>query len=66
VSEGPSYVEAMAELEAILRELESDDVDVDVLGVRVARAAELIRLCRDRLGAARVEIEQVLSDLDDD
>ena len=38
----PGYAEALSELDSILRELESSDVDVDRLAERVARAAELI------------------------
>ena len=60
----PGYAEAMAELEAILRELEGDAVDVDRLAERVARASTLIRLCRDRIGTARLQIEQVVAELD--
>jgi exodeoxyribonuclease VII small subunit len=63
--EGPGYAEALAELETILASLESADLDVDVLGERVARAAELIRRCRARIGAARLQVEQVVSDLDE-
>ncbi len=58
------YADAQRELDAILTELERSDVDVDVLAERVRRAAELIRLCRERIGAARVHIEQVVADLD--
>ena len=36
------YAEALAELEAILTDLERTDVDVDVLATQVTRAAELI------------------------
>ena len=52
-----SYVDALAELERILDELDGDEVDVDVLGARVRRAAELLRLCRDRIAGARFEVE---------
>ena len=58
------YADAMAELEQILRELEGETVDVDHLAERVQRASVLIRLCRDRIGAARLHIEQVVADLD--
>jgi len=58
------YAEAQRELDGILTDLERADVDVDVLAERVRRAAELIRLCRERIGAARVHIEQVVADLD--
>jgi exodeoxyribonuclease VII small subunit len=62
----PGYAAALAELEAILDELERADVDVDVLATRVQRAAELIAFCRDRIGAARLHIEQVVADLGDE
>ena len=41
------YAEALQELQAILTELEGETVDVDVLAVRVARADELLTLCRE-------------------
>jgi exodeoxyribonuclease VII small subunit len=59
-----AYVDAVDELEAILAELEGDEVDIDVLGARVRRAAALIRLCRERVATARMEVEQVVADLD--
>ena len=61
-----SYVDALAELERILDELDGDEVDVDVLGARVRRAAELLRLCRDRIAGARFEVEQVVAELESD
>ena len=60
------YAEALAELETILAQLERTDVDVDVLAAQVQRAAELIAFCRDRIGNARLQIEQVVSNLGDD
>ena len=58
------YADAMAELEQILRDLEGDDLDVDMLAFRVERAALLIGLCRERIGAARVQVERVVANLD--
>ena len=60
----PSYAQALSELDSILSELEGSDVDVDVLATRVARAGELIVLCREKIAAAEVQIEQVTADLD--
>lgn len=57
------YAAALAELEQILAELDRADVDVDVLAAKVRRAADLIAFCRDRIGAARLQIEQVVGDL---
>ncbi len=58
------YAEALKELETILAELERTDVDVDVLASRVERASELIRLCRDRIGNAKLQIDNVVSGLE--
>ncbi len=58
------YADALAELDLILRELEGTDVDVDRLATRVARAAELITLCRDRISHARLQIDDVVAQLD--
>jgi exodeoxyribonuclease VII small subunit len=60
----PGYAAALAELDGILRELEGSDVDVDHLAERVARASELIQLCRAKISAAQMRIEQVTADLD--
>ena len=59
------YAAALGELETILQGLERSDVDVDVLATQVARAAELIGFCRERIGNARLQIEQVVADLGD-
>ena len=60
----PGYASALAELEQILGELEASDVDVDQLADRVARATALIDVCRQRIGAARARIDEVIADLD--
>jgi exodeoxyribonuclease VII small subunit len=60
-----SFAAAMAELEEILDEIEADDVDVDLLTRRVARAAELIKLCRNRIAGTRVEVERVVAELEE-
>lgn len=58
------YADAMAELEAILAEIEDDAVDVDVLTQKVARAALLIRWCRGRIDGARVDVERIVAEID--
>jgi exodeoxyribonuclease VII small subunit len=65
-AEDIGYAAALAELDGILRELDGDEVDVDVLGARVRRAAELLRICRSRIASARFEVEQVVAELEAD
>lgn len=62
---GPGYAEALTELEAILAELDGADLDVDVLGTKVRRAAELIRRCRARIIDAKLEVERVVAEFDE-
>jgi len=57
------YAAAVEELESILAVLERDDLDIDVLGPQVQRAAVLIRICRDRIAVARDDVEQIIVDL---
>lgn len=63
MSDDPSYAAMLEELERILGELERDDIDVDVLATRVARAAELVEACRARIDRARMEVERVVARL---
>jgi len=60
---GLGYADALAELDRILATLEEDDLDVDVLGARVRRAAALLRLCRSRIATARAEVTSVVDEL---
>jgi exodeoxyribonuclease VII small subunit len=61
----PGYGEAMAELEAILDELEGDQLDVDLLAARVQRASELLKVCRARIARAQQDVDRIVADLDD-
>jgi exodeoxyribonuclease VII small subunit len=63
-SDALGYADAVVELEAILSDLEADDVDVDRLADQVRRAADLIELCRGRLESAQVEVTRIVADLD--
>ena len=61
--ENIGYAQALEELEAILAVLEDNDVDVDKLAAHVQRASQLIELCRDRIGNAKLQIEEVVKGL---
>ncbi|MEY3453731.1 MAG: Exonuclease small subunit [Actinomycetota bacterium] len=55
----------MSELEEILEELEGDDIDVDMLAERVKRASDLVKACRDRIAAAKLQVERVVAEVDE-
>ena len=60
-----TFGSAMEELTRLVDQLESDTLDVDELTERVARAADLVQWCRDRLDADRYDVEQVLVRFDE-
>ena len=53
------YEDAVTELEEILNELSDDDIDVDHLAERVKRATKLVKVCRDRIASARLEVKDI-------
>jgi exodeoxyribonuclease VII small subunit len=61
-----SYTAAVEELDQILAAIERDEVDVDVLSQKVARAVQLVQYCRERIAAAEIEVERVVAELASD
>lgn len=59
-----SYTQATSELDAILRNMQSDSCDIDLLTVYTRRATELLRECRRRLQATDEELKAILADLE--
>ena len=58
------YAAAWAELDSILDRLEHDEPDVDRVADDVARAAELVSHCRNRIVTARAQVQAVVADLE--
>ncbi|MDP7068446.1 MAG: exodeoxyribonuclease VII small subunit [Acidimicrobiales bacterium] len=60
-----TFQAATEELDSILEKLDGDDVNIDSLAIDLQRASELIEWCRTRLETTRVEVERIVTDLDD-
>ena len=60
-----SFSAAMEELERILRGIEDEEIDIDVLGRELKRAAELLELCRSKIRRAETEVSQIVQGLDE-
>ncbi len=58
-----SFNEAVVEIEEILKNIESGELDVDKLSVEVKRASELIRQCQKKLRTTEEEINSIFKDL---
>ena len=60
-----TYTEAVAELEGILAELESNsEVNMDAISEKVKRAAVLMDFCKKQLHQLDSDLDKVMSDLD--
>lgn len=55
-----SYKAAVEEIESILQELESGEMDVDLLSGKVSRVTELIGLCREKLRGTEKAVNKIL------
>ncbi len=60
-----SYTAAFEELQAIVSDLEDGEIGVDELSEKVQRAAELIRICKEKLQHTETDVKKILSDLED-
>jgi exodeoxyribonuclease VII small subunit len=57
-----TYTVAYNELQAIVRDLQSDAVSIDDLPVKIARAMELVQFCREHLRQTEEKVKS-LTDL---
>lgn len=60
----PSYQEAFAELERIVREIEQESINVDELADKVKRATLLIHICREKLKSTEEDVRQIIDEID--
>ncbi len=56
MSETMKYKEAMAQLEAIARKMESNELDIDEIAAQLKTAQRLIKFCRDKLTKTEAEL----------
>ncbi len=59
-----TYSLALTELEQIISEIESEEINVDVLAEKVKRAAFLVKFCKDRLRNTGEEVKKTLSEIE--
>jgi exodeoxyribonuclease VII small subunit len=59
-----TYKDAIEELEKIVKEIEDENIEVDMLTEKVKRASYLIKLCKNKLKSTDDEVKGVLSELE--
>lgn len=59
-----TYKQAIEELEEIVREIESGELDLDELLKKVDRAAVLITFCKEKLKNSEIKFNEVIKKLE--
>ena len=59
-----TYNEAVEKLRAIVEEIETGELDVDVLSEKVKEATRLIKLCKEKLFKTDEEVKKILAELE--
>ena len=57
-----TYEEAFTELQAIVRRMENDELDIDQMSAQLKRAQDLIALCKEKLTKTDEEIKKILTE----
>ena len=60
-----TYAVAFEELNTIVEEIEKGEIPVDELSEKVRRAAELIRICKQKLTTTGEDVDQILKELEE-
>jgi exodeoxyribonuclease VII small subunit len=58
-----TYSEAIAELERIVEEIEEGSVTVDELSEKVTRAANLLKICKEKLSSTEEDVKKILQEI---
>ena len=58
------YSKAVEKLDEIIRKIESEDIDVDELSVKVKEAVELVKMCKSKIEKAELELKKVVENLE--
>ena len=59
------YTEAFDELQQIVVDIEDGEITVDELSIKVKRASELIKICKEKLTATEEDVNLILQELED-
>ncbi len=59
-----NYTDAFAELQQLVKDMEDGEISVDDLSVKVKRASELIKICKNKLSTTEEDVNQILKELE--
>lgn len=59
----PTYTEAFNELQEIVSEMENSEIGIDLLDSKIKRAAELLKICKDKLYKTEKNVKEALEEI---
>lgn len=59
-----TYRAALEELESIIQEIESEEISIDDLSLKVKRAATLLKFCKEKLRETEGDIQAILGEME--
>lgn len=63
MTEEISYTDAYNELQKIVSEMENSGIPIDELDVRIKRASELLKICKDKLFKTEKNVKDILEEI---
>ena len=60
------YSKAVEKLEEIINKIENESIDIDELSLKVKEAVELIKVCRQKIEKAELEVKQVVEGFEEE
>lgn len=58
-----SYRQATEQLEEIVAQIENGELGIDELSQKVEEAAELVKMCKDKLRRTDADIEKIMEEI---
>lgn len=55
------YSKAVEKLEEIIKSIENEEIDIDELSDKVKEAVALVKLCREKIQKAELEVKDVVA-----
>ncbi len=56
------YSEAISEIEEIVAQIESNELDIDDLTDKLKRVSELLKFCKAKLRSTEEEVQKIMKD----
>ncbi len=63
MNEEISYTDAHRELQEIVSEMENSEISIDELDIKIKRASELLKICKDKLFKTEKNVQDILEEI---